>query len=474
MLIITNEITEKKTIIYPIFEDTLIPQYVIDGIGEKAQKLINRTWKSETLLYALNEKEYQPILFVGLGDRESISNEKIKKHLLEIIIKQTDDVYLVLKQLNNQKKDNINLVYYLAENFEIGIYEFTKIAHTSNSKKERKLMFVLEEEYNEVIENALIVSKAVNNARNLGNTPANLMKPVDLANYAINLANDLGVEYEILDKEKLQQIKAGALLAVNQGSSEGAFLIILKYNGAATDPYTALVGKGLTYDSGGYNLKSNGGLGMKYDMCGAATVLSSFEIAVRKHMKVNLYAVIPATENMISGAAYKADDVVISLSGKSIEITNTDAEGRLALCDAITYSQNMGAKTIIDVATLTGAIGSALGDEYTGIFTNNQKFADDFKRASNITNEKVWQMPVDECFEKPLLKSDVADIVNSIRMGGGASVAACFLKYFINSDVSWLHLDIAATATKAKNNVMVSSGATGIMVKTISKFLENM
>ena len=123
---------------------------------------------------------------------------------------------------------------------------------------------------------------------------------------------------------------------------------------------------------------------------------------------------------------------------------------------------------------MTGAIGSALGDEYTGIFTNNQKFADDFKRASNITNEKVWQMPVDECFEKPLLKSDVADIVNSIRMGGGASVAACFLKYFINSDVSWLHLDIAATATKTKNNVMVSSGATGIMVKTISKFLENM
>ena len=278
----------------------------------------------------MNEEEYQPILFVGLGDRESISNEKIKKHLLEIIIKQTDDVYLVLKQLNYQKKDNINLVYYLAENFEIGIYEFTKIAHTSNPKKERKLLFVLEEEYNEVIEDALIISKAVNNARNLGNTPANLMKPVDLANYAINLANDLGVEYEILDKEKLQQIKAGALLAVNQGSSEGAFLIILKYNGAATDPYTALVGKGLTYDSGGYNLKSNGGLGMKYDMCGAATVLSSFEIAVRKHMKVNLYAVIPATENMISGAAYKADDVVISLSGKSIEITNTDAEGRLA------------------------------------------------------------------------------------------------------------------------------------------------
>lgn len=206
--------------------------------------------------------------------------------------------------------------------------------------------------------------------------------------------------------------------------------------------------------------------GMKYDMCGGANVLAAIEIIASLKLKANVMAVVPATENLISGSAYKAGDVLTSLSGKTIEITNTDAEGRLILCDALTYAQQLGAKRIIDIATLTGACSVALGKEFTGVFANSEAFLNEFKAVAEGEAEPIWQLPLSEGFTKQLQKSKVADLVNAVvGAGGGASLAASFLKEFIEPDVEWIHLDIAATSTN-------DDGATGVMVASMARLFE--
>jgi len=209
-------------------------------------------------------------------------------------------------------------------------------------------------------------------------------------------------------------------------------------------------------------------------MCGAANALGTFSLVAKLGLKVNLLAVMPLTENMINGKGYKIGDVFTSLSGQTIEITNTDAEGRLILADALSYACNEGAKYIIDMATLTGAVVGALSGEYTGCFTNDQEFLDKFVSASKLSKERVWQLPICEAFEERLRKSDVADLINSAQGGAGASVAASFLKAFIKEDVSWIHLDIAATATSEGTDVRYPKGASGAMIETIAKLLANL
>ena len=285
-------------------------------------------------------------------------------------------------------------------------YDFVKIGKVP--KKLPEISFLSEKEIHDICQDALMEAACVNHARDLGNTPSNIMTPEALAEEAGKIAEELDLDCEILTNKELEEIGAGAILGVNRGSSHGARLITVKYEGAPGEDYTALVGKGLTFDAGGYNIKTGTHMdGMKFDMCGAANVLCTLELIARRKAKVNVMAVIGATENKIGPDGYTCNDVLTSLSGKTIEITNTDAEGRLVLCDAITWAQRKGAKKIIDMATLTGACVAALGKNYTGAFTNSQSFLKELEKHSQKTEEKLWQLPVDEDFHKQVRESNV-------------------------------------------------------------------
>ena len=292
------------------------------------------------------------------------------------------------------------------------------------------------------------------------------MTPKLLAKEAKEVAERYHMDCHILWKKELEDCHAGGILAVNQGSDEEPCMIVLNYQGNGNAPYTSLVGKGITFDSGGYNIKSNS-YGMKYDMCGAADVLGAIEILAAAKSKCNVYAIIPATENLINGTAYKPQDVITTMSNKTIEIVSTDAEGRLILCDAITYAQTLPqVERIVDIATLTGACVGALGDEYAGIFSNDDAFYQSFQSALDQSDEKGWRLPLDEAYFKKL-KSNSADLKNSAgKPGAGASVAANFLQAFVNDGIKWIHIDIAGVSDHPEK------GATGKMIRSLVHFCQ--
>ena len=280
------------------------------------------------------------------------------------------------------------------------------------------------------------------------------------SDYVINTSQLLTREL----KAQLEDMKAGGILSVNQGSDIPAYMIVLKHNGDGDNAYKAVIGKGLTFDSGGYNLKGNS-YGMKYDMCGGADVLGIMKILAGIQAKTNVYGIIPVTENLVNGKAYKPQDVITTLSGKTVEVVSTDAEGRLILCDAITYAQRLGASHLIDLATLTGACVAALGDVYTGVFANDDAYYQEFEQAMKAADEKGWPLPMDdEYLEK--LQSNSADFKNGpMTFGGEASGAACLLNEFVEDGNKWIHLDIAATAK-------TPDGATGAMIRSIVELLK--
>lgn len=400
-------------------------------------------------------------IFIKLPELETVS--KFRSELTTIVQKQGQDLALNLEGIPHASlKDFIESA---TETYLYVTYQLQ--APFSKPKTRWNLEIIGAENLQEYLEKVSIIGESINNARNLSDTPANYLVPSDLEKYAIDLAKCLGstVTAWSFNNQQLEEMKAGAILGVNRGSDNEARLIVMKYNGDGDSPYTALIGKGLTYDSGGYNLKPNGGAGMKFDMCGASSVLGAFEIIARLGLKANVYAIVPSTENMIDGKAYRVDDVLVSLSGKTIEITNTDAEGRLILADAIHYAGTLGVKRIIDVATLTGAVGGALGREYTGAFTNDQAFLEEFKLTTEKCGEPIWQLPVSSKYASYLKKSKVADLVNSVKEGGGASIAACFLQEFVPDGISWIHLDVASTAISGDSS-------TGVMVKSLALFFE--
>jgi leucyl aminopeptidase len=257
----------------------------------------------------------------------------------------------------------------------------------------------------------------------------------------------------------------GAYLAVNQGSLVPPKFIYIKYQGKDKwENPIALVGKGLTFDTGGYNLKPNS-KNMKTDMGGSAAVLGAIEAIASLGLKENVMVIVAATDNMIGKAAYVPDDVITAANGKTIEIFSTDAEGRLTLADALWFAQKEGAKRIVDVATLTGSCVMALGTGYTGGFTNTKPFLNKLEKTSIECGEPVWHLPIGEHFEKAI-KGKVADINNAGVRAGGASAAAAFLQEFIEEKTKWIHLDIAGTASSA------DKGATGVMVRTLAKLIE--
>jgi len=317
-----------------------------------------------------------------------------------------------------------------------------------------------------------IVAESQNFTRDLVNEPSNRMTPSMLAERARKMASEVGLKCEIYSTDKIKELKMGAFWGVAQGSDEPPALIVLRYEpeGAARDIHLGLVGKGITFDTGGISIKPADGMEkMKYDMAGGASMIGAMRAIGLLKPKVKVTAVIMATENMPSGKAQKPGDVQIAMSGKSIEIINTDAEGRLVLADGLTYARQLGCTHLVDAATLTGAVVVALGYVNAGIFASDDRMYERFANALKQAGEKMWRLPLDDEY-KELIKSNIADMANSGARYGGAIFAAMFLKEFAE-DTPWIHLDIAGTAWMEDQKPWIAKGPSGIALRSLVEFV---
>ena len=313
----------------------------------------------------------------------------------------------------------------------------------------------------------LALAAGVSLTKDLGNLPPNVCTPTYLAEQAILLGKTYGLKIEVLERAALEKLGMGSFLAVAQGSEEPPKLIVLQHlKGNKNDKPVVLVGKGITFDTGGISIKPGAEMDeMKYDMCGAASVLGTFKTIAEMDLPLNVIGIIPTCENMPDGRAVRPGDVVTSMSGLTIEVLNTDAEGRLILCDALTYAERFEPGVVIDIATLTGACVIALGHHATGLFSNNDDLAKELLSAGEASLDRAWHMPMWEEYQ-PLLDSNFADMANIGGRAGGSITAACFLSRFAKK-FDWAHLDIAGTAWKSGKE----KGGTGRPVPLLTKFL---
>ena len=319
-----------------------------------------------------------------------------------------------------------------------------------------------------------ILAEATNEARTLGNEPANIMTPSVMAEHAKAVAERYGLEYKELDEKQMSELGMEGILSVARGSVQPPKMMIIKYNAGKKRRTVAFVGKAITFDSGGISIKpSNGMETMKFDMSGGGAVINTMSAIAQLKPDINVLGIVPATENMPGGAAYRPGDVVKCYSGKTVEIITTDAEGRMILADAITYAVNQGADYIVDIATLTGSCVVALGNDITGIMGNDRDLIEKIKATAKISGERVWELPMPPDYIE-MLKSPIADINNAGSRWGGAIYGGMFLQEFVE-DKPWVHMDIAGTAYISKSDggpansdKYMASGATGVGVRTLA------
>ena len=436
-----------------------------------------------TKLPAIGNHAFKRVVFIGLGATKKLTDQS----LLEVFSKlgkelksmKAESVSIWVESFTTEEIESDDVAFALAQGLVLGSYQFDDYKTTSNEKdfafdSVELVSEADEDELKAAVEVGLVHADAVNEARTLVNTPPNILTAVKMAEYAEELSKEYGFELEVLGKKEMEELGMGAILAVNKGSVEEPRLIVMKYAGGNEDwtDVVGLVGKGVTYDSGGYSLKPKDGMvGMKGDMGGAAAVLGAMQIIGELRPAKNVLAVIASTDNMVSGDAFKPDDVITSLSGKTIEVLNTDAEGRLVLADAVTYAKQSGANYLIDVATLTGGVIVALGKDKTGALTNNEAFFEDFMQASVETGEFVWRLPLTESDKKRLRQSEVADLNNSPGRDGHMIFGGGFVGEFVG-DTPWIHLDIAGTSEASAAHALGPKGATGVMARTLATFIE--
>ena len=430
-----------------------------------------------TMVHSLGKLPAARVVVTGLGKKSELSLNKVRGAVAETCrwLRQRG-VGIVATTAQGAEVNGIQpegSAQAVTEGALLGLYLFRKHITSEDDKPgEIKQLSIVG---GDGVEAALkkgslkgkVLAEATNLTRDMVNEPANYMTPSHMAEMAVKLAKSHGLEVSIFDREKMAEMGMGALLGVAQGSQQPPKFIILHYKGSSSPEINiALVGKGITFDSGGISIKPSEKLEeMKGDMAGGAAVMAAISAVAQLKPKINVMAVVPATENLPSGSALKPGDILTAMNGRTIEIISTDAEGRLTLADALSYASKLGAKHIIDVATLTGACRVALGDITSGAFGNNQKLMDKLIAASTEAGEYTWQMPMyDEYKEQN--KSDVADVKNVGGRFAGAITAAKFLAEFIN-DTPWVHLDIAGTSLSEKDRGYTVKGATGVPVRTL-------
>jgi len=434
------------------------------------------------IVYARGAITAKRIALVGLGKRKELNLEKIRsafaavmQHLRGLNIKEAATI-MDFDLLPDQKKRFIAAV---VEGARLGLYQYTpyKTVGCDEIKEMRQLAIVADPgEYSvlvDEIKKASIITDAVCFARDLISAPANEMTPSILAEHAAVVAKRKNVRYHLLDKGKMKTLGMNALLGVASGSHQPPKLIILEYYGGKKgDAPLALVGKGLTFDSGGISLKPAEKMDeMKTDMSGGAAVIAVIRAAADLRLPVNLVGLVPATENMSGGGALKPGDILKSYSGRTIEVLNTDAEGRLILADALTYACKYKPAGIIDIATLTGACVVALGEDVIGMLGTDEKAKEEIYRAAQTTGELVWELPLWDNYSE-MIKSDIADYKNSAGRMAGAITAAAFLSKFVD-DLPWVHLDIAGPSWTTKGKAYIPKGASGVTVRLLLEYLQN-
>ena len=353
---------------------------------------------------------------------------------------------------------------YRSDRKDLSMQELTVIA--SPGSDQAKLQRALEQ--------ARIIGESQNFTRELVNEPSNRLTPTMFAERARKMCESVGLKCEIMGPDKIKSMKMGAFWSVAQGSDEEPRLIVMRYEpqGAPEKPVLGLVGKGITFDTGGISIKPADGMEkMKYDMAGGAAMIGAMRAIAQLKPKIKVIGIVCATENMPSGKAQKPGDVQIAMSGKSIEIINTDAEGRLVLADGLHYARTLGCTHLIDAATLTGACVVALGYANAGVFSNDEEAYQHFTRALERSGEKFWRLPVDSDYTE-MIRSNIADIMNTGGRWGGASTAAAFLKEFVDT-TPWIHLDIAGTAWMEDNKSWIAKGPSGIAVRSLIEWVKS-
>ncbi|HSR64922.1 MAG TPA: leucyl aminopeptidase [Xanthomonadaceae bacterium] len=418
------------------------------------------------------------VLVIGLGERDKFGVAQYLKAVGDaaraLKTGPVRNALFTLSELPVKERDAAWAIRAAAIAAAHACYSYTATLGAKNKKREETGLkslaihaFNSEGNDAQALAQGQAIAAGVAFARELGNLPPNICNPAYLAQQAQEFAGrQANTECEVLDREQMRELGMGSLLAVSQGSANPPRLIVLKYrNGGDAKPYV-LVGKGITFDTGGINLKTQGGIEeMKYDMCGAATVMGTFVSAVGMQLPINLVVVVPAVENMPDGNSYRPSDVLTSMSGKTIEVGNTDAEGRLILCDALTYAQRFEPQALLDVATLTGACVVALGKYATGLMSKHDDLSAELLAAGEATFDRAWRLPLWDEYQS-LLDSTFADVYNIGGRWAGAITAGCFLARFTEGQ-RWAHLDIAGVANDDGKRGM----ATGRPVGMLSQWL---
>ena len=438
-----------------------------------------------TIIHTLGKMDVPRVLVAGLGKSDELTLEGVSdvaaqcaRRLRSIGVNSAATVAHGAGTANLSAESCAQAI---AEGSIMGLYKFDKYKSSNSDSDTLDVLTIVESDNSKIkklelgLAKGILIADSVNMCRDMCNEPANFMTPAEMSEMALTVATRVGLNLEVLERLHMAELGMGALLGVAQGSEEPPKFIVMTYLGDPDNPNNniGLLGKGITFDSGGLDIKGAAGmLTMKSDMSGGAAVISAMGAIGALKPKINVTAIIPATENMPSGTAQRPGDVVRAMNGKTIEIDNTDAEGRLVLADAMSYACSIGLGRIVDVATLTGAISVALGDQCMGAFGNDQAFTDQVIAAGNGVGERVWQLPTFEEY-RDQYKSDIADMRNTGGRGAGSITGAMIIGEF-NDGASWVHLDIAAVARTGATKGSQIKGATGVPVRTLVNLVMNL
>jgi len=482
---------EVQAIAVAVFKDEKPEEGFLKKLDELSQGLVKSTIDAEEFSGKEGETAYfhlvgndklkaRRLLLVGVGELKDYKTASVSNMAGTAVRALRGKNAKSIAVVPRVTKDTQSAAAAAIQGAFISVFDPDKYRTVDKEQKiVEKVVVVIEGEKLELlkrgVETGKIIGESINFTRDLANEPGAYMTPTDMAERARDIANEFGLSIDVLDEARMEQEGMGSLLSVSHGSDQPAKLIVLKYVPANFDDsekeLLSFVGKGVTFDSGGISLKPGENMElMKYDMTGGATVMGAMLAIAQLKPPIPVLGIAPCTENLPSGKATKPGDVVRAMTGKTIEVINTDAEGRLILADAIAYAKKLGATTIIDMATLTGAVSIALGDVNAAVLGTDQKLIDEIISAGQEVGEKFWQLPLDKEYSKQI-KSDIADIKNVGGRKAGTITAAAFLKEFADG-VAWAHLDIAGTAWGDDAKPYRSKGPTGIAVRTLLKIVD--
>lgn len=427
----------------------------------------------------MNFHNFRHVIVVGLGKENEMDHETVRQSVAAafdaIKALNTKEAAIHFDGITTGKKESADFAKATAEALMMASYTFDELKSdkkAADKKSELNVHVVTKSAaaIKKSYEEGVILGSCVNFSRRLGDMPGNLMTPSILAQHAVDAAKGTGAKVTVWDKARIKKEKMGGLLGVSNGSDQEPRFIIMEYKGApASKKPVAFVGKGLTFDCGGISIKPSGGMEeMKYDMCGGANVIGTILAIAQLKLKVNVVGLVASTENLVGPSATKPGDVHTARNGKTFEINNTDAEGRLILADALSYATELEPQAIVDAATLTGAMVVALGNTHTGYFTRNTTLKNKVEKAATHSGEWVWNMPLCDFHVKDM-KGTFADLSNmSSGKGAGSATAAAFLEQFVGEGIPWAHFDIAGTGWAVGNrlNYCPKKGASGVMIRT--------